>query len=196
MKVIIKRLSDKPLIFKGGSALMFFYGLDRFSEDLDFDASYSVNTESLEKILRFLGNVTVKKDTDTTKRFMINLDNETNLKIEISLRGYEPIAETIKITNNLMVYNIDDIAIQKLEAFNNRIVARDLYDIGFILERYGTILLSKTKLIFLKTFSSKEAIYELIPRYYNAFESDEYLLDSDLLKSVERIMKFYESAMT
>lgn len=196
MKEIIKTLSDKPLIFKGGSALMFFYNLDRFSEDLDFDASYRVNTESLEKMLRSLGNVTVKKDTETTKRFMINLDNETNLKIEISLRGYEPVTETIKITNNLMVYNIDDIAIQKLEAFNGRIAARDLYDIGFILDRYCKILLPKTKLMFLETFGSKETIYELIPKYYNAFESDEYLLDSDLLKSVERIMKFYELAMT
>jgi len=34
---ILKNLKDKPLVLKGGTALMLYYNLDRFSEDIDFD---------------------------------------------------------------------------------------------------------------------------------------------------------------
>lgn len=35
---ILKNLSDTPLVLKGGTALYLGYGLNRFSEDLDFDS--------------------------------------------------------------------------------------------------------------------------------------------------------------
>ena len=43
--------AEKPLILKGGTALMFGYGLNRFSEDLDFDIARS-----------FSGSGTIKLD--------------------------------------------------------------------------------------------------------------------------------------
>lgn len=36
---ILKNLSDTPLVLKGRTALYLGYGLNRFSEDLDFDSS-------------------------------------------------------------------------------------------------------------------------------------------------------------
>ena len=38
MQEILKFFKKYPLVFKEGSAIMFFYQGDRFSEDLDFDA--------------------------------------------------------------------------------------------------------------------------------------------------------------
>lgn len=43
MESILKNLSDTPLVLKGGSALYLGYGLNRFSEDLDFDSLKKLN---------------------------------------------------------------------------------------------------------------------------------------------------------
>ncbi|EFX92496.1 hypothetical protein HMPREF0027_0445 [Actinobacillus ureae ATCC 25976] len=40
---ILKNLSDTPLVLKGGTALYLGYGLNRFSEDLDFDSGKKLN---------------------------------------------------------------------------------------------------------------------------------------------------------
>jgi predicted nucleotidyltransferase component of viral defense system len=37
MRAIARELHDLPMVLKGGTALLLCYGLDRFSEDLDFD---------------------------------------------------------------------------------------------------------------------------------------------------------------
>ncbi len=37
MRAIVKNLADTPMVLKGGTALYLGYGLNRFSEDLDFD---------------------------------------------------------------------------------------------------------------------------------------------------------------
>ena len=46
MRAIARSLRDTPLVLKGGTALLFGYGLDRFSEDLDFDSHQKLNLES------------------------------------------------------------------------------------------------------------------------------------------------------
>ena len=38
MRAVAKDIQDLPMVLKGGTALLLCYGLDRFSEDLDFDA--------------------------------------------------------------------------------------------------------------------------------------------------------------
>ena len=52
MRAVLATVQDSPLVLKGGTALLLCYGLDRFSEDLDFDAPKKMNLESrLEKAL-------------------------------------------------------------------------------------------------------------------------------------------------
>jgi predicted nucleotidyltransferase component of viral defense system len=46
MRVVVSALQDTPMVLKGGTALLLCYGLDRFSEDLDFDAPKKLNLES------------------------------------------------------------------------------------------------------------------------------------------------------
>jgi predicted nucleotidyltransferase component of viral defense system len=38
MRAIVESVNDTPLVLKGGTVLLLAYGLDRFSEDLDFDS--------------------------------------------------------------------------------------------------------------------------------------------------------------
>lgn len=52
MRAVLAAMQDSPLVLKGGTALLLCYGLDRFSEDLDFDAPKKLNLESrLERAL-------------------------------------------------------------------------------------------------------------------------------------------------
>jgi len=54
---VLENLSEKPLVLKGGTALMLFYGLDRLSEDLDFNCSYPISIKSVVGKLQHIGNV-------------------------------------------------------------------------------------------------------------------------------------------
>ncbi len=51
MSSIVKAVSDTTLILKGGTALLLIYGLDRFSEDLDFDSQKKIRLEIESEIL-------------------------------------------------------------------------------------------------------------------------------------------------
>ena len=193
MQEILKSVSEKPLIFKGGSALMFFYGLDRFSEDLDFDSKYEISVKSLMSTFKGIGEITVKKDTKTVKRIYVKPSGENfNIKVEISLRPYTPIDEPISVFNKLKVYSINDLFSQKIKAFIGRDKARDLYDIGFIVWKYGERLKKNLKTKFFQVFNSPEEIYDLIPQQVDLFKADRLLTDSDLLEATRRIMSFYE----
>jgi predicted nucleotidyltransferase component of viral defense system len=193
MQEILKSVSEKPLIFKGGSALMFFYGLDRFSEDLDFDSKYEISVKSLMSTFKRIGEIAVKKDTKTVKRIYVKPSGENfNIKVEISLRSYTPIDEPISVFNKLKVYSINDLFSQKIKAFIGRDKARDLYDIGFIVWKYGERLNKNLKTKFFQVFSSPEEIYDLIPQQVDLFKADRLLTDSDLLEATRRIMNFYE----
>ena len=44
MKAVLRFMQDSPLVLKGGTAALLW--LDRFSEDLDFDAPKKLNLES------------------------------------------------------------------------------------------------------------------------------------------------------
>lgn len=193
MMKILESVSEKPLVFKGGSALMLFYRLDRFSEDLDFDSPYPVSVNSLVKFLEKLGEVSVKKDTSTVKRLMLKpFGKDFSIKVEVSLRDYSPVDKPIRIGKELSVYSINDFFLQKLSALIHRRRARDLYDLGFIVKEYGEYLSPQNKEKFLSAFRDKMEIYDLIPLFVEEFQTDRFLSDSDLLKSVERLMSFYE----
>lgn len=81
MKKVLVELGDE-YILKGGTALMFFYGLDRFSEDIDLDARGSL--EKVEKVLQKTitenqWKYRVTKNTDTVFRMMIDYGSKNDL---------------------------------------------------------------------------------------------------------------------
>jgi len=163
---------SKNLIFKGGTALQKVYGLDRFSEDLDFTLNlplnHGIDTEKSvrEKIERGLKLV---NSFYTLSYEKIKKNNSVNYKLKIRGPLYEKLQsiETIKIETgkresvllptkvvpiipvyrDLSVYlpivmNINEMLAEKVRAILTRKQPRDLYDLYFILHKSGEILKS------------------------------------------------------
>jgi predicted nucleotidyltransferase component of viral defense system len=129
--------------FKGGTALMFFYDLPRFSVDLDFnllcaDKENLVYTKVRNIILKH-GNI-----YDEAKKFygpLIVLDygvGERKLKIEISNRVFNNHYETKNFLGiNMKVMVRADMFAHKLCALldRNTVTPRDIFDSWFFLNK-------------------------------------------------------------
>lgn len=129
--------------FKGGTALMFFYDLPRFSVDLDFNL-LDKNQEDMvynrvRKILLKYGSI-----HDEAKKFygplvVLNYGHtERNLKVEISNRTFENRYEIKNFLGiNIKVMVLEDMFAHKLCALLDRksIANRDLFDCWFFLEK-------------------------------------------------------------
>ena len=72
MRAISRDLGDLPMVLKGGTALLLCYGLNRFSEDLDFDSPRKFNIAGrIDRILSQKSSaheLKVVKDTETVQR--------------------------------------------------------------------------------------------------------------------------------
>lgn len=97
-------------ILKGGTALKLYYGLDRYSDDVDLDSiSGYMNIKNHLSRHRNYKNWEIihKKDTPTVARFMIdyhasNQNSTYPLKIEISARN------KLLLENNYLKYQTID----------------------------------------------------------------------------------------
>jgi len=129
--------------FKGGTALMFFYDLPRFSADLDFnlldpDREHVVYQKIRKIILRY-----GKIFEEAKKHYgpLIVLDhgiNERKLKVEISNRFFDnsyEIKNFLGISVKVMVQ--EDMFAHKLCALLDRstIANRDIFDCWFFMHR-------------------------------------------------------------
>jgi len=128
--------------FKGGTAAMLFYGLPRFSVDLDFDLlDYDKKELVFEKISQLLpryGVLSQASDKKFTLFFLLNyLKGERNLKIEISKRT-EPSQFVIKnyLGISMLVMAEADMVAGKLAALLTRkhFATRDVFDTWFFLK--------------------------------------------------------------
>lgn len=135
--------------FKGGTCAYFFYGLTRFSVDLDFDLLV-INEENknlvFERVIAILSNYGQVKDKQI-KRFTIFAllsygQDDHNLKIEINIRGlvdklrdYYEIKEYLGIS--MLVAKKDYLFASKLAALTSRneTAMRDIYDIHYFAQR-------------------------------------------------------------
>jgi predicted nucleotidyltransferase component of viral defense system len=129
--------------FKGGTALMFFYGLPRFSVDLDFNLLNKEKEDfvfdSIRKIVRKHGGI-----FDEAKKFygpIIVMDygsKERKLKIEISKREFNSSYEIKNLLGiNIKVMVQEDMFAHKLCALLDReaITNRDVFDCWFFMQR-------------------------------------------------------------
>lgn len=126
--------------FKGGTAMMFFHGLPRFSTDLDFNLLDESKSDFVYDKVR---NILTKFGTidDEAKKFfgtVLVLDygkGERMLKVEISARQYDnhyemkPLAGT-----DIRVLTIPDMFAHKLCAMGERLSPRDVFDVWFFLQ--------------------------------------------------------------
>ena len=128
--------------FKGGSAAMFFYGLPRFSVDLDFDLlAPDQKDEVLGKLKNSLsrfGNLVEALEKKYTLFFLLDYGKgERNMKIEISKRPekskFVP-RDYLGIT--MLVMTEADMAAGKLAALltRKRFATRDVFDVWYFLK--------------------------------------------------------------
>jgi predicted nucleotidyltransferase component of viral defense system len=138
---------SSSLGFKGGTALMFFHGLPRFSVDLDFNLINIANENNVYSKVR---NIIMKygKIHDEALKFygpVIVLDygtGERKLKIEISKRSFEDSYEIKNLLGvNVLVMVQPDMFAHKLCALLDRssVINRDIFDCWFFMQRHTPV---------------------------------------------------------
>lgn len=140
LKDIYTDTSLGPLLgFKGGTAAYLFYGLPRFSTDLDFDLLNSEKEEFVfgeaEKVIRSYGTLKEKSNKRNTLFYLLSYSAELqNIKVEISKRNF---GSSYELKNYLgipmLVMKKEDLFANKLAALLERkeIANRDLFDLWF-----------------------------------------------------------------
>ncbi len=129
--------------FKGGTAALMFYGLDRFSVDLDFDLLETLHEDDIfERVIRIGAEYGSLKET-SKKRFsdfcMLSYDDRSrNVKIEINRRNFGSryeIKTYLGVSMQVMVPG--DMVAHKLMAMDERMhqTSRDIYDVWFFLNK-------------------------------------------------------------
>ena len=131
---------SRLLGFKGGTSLMLFHGLPRFSTDLDFNLLDASKTEyvyqQLHQLLLKFGTI----DDEAMKFYgpILVLDygkGERMLKVEVSNREYPNHYELKSLLGtDIRVMTLPDMFAHKLCALGERITPRDIYDVWFFLQ--------------------------------------------------------------
>lgn len=148
--ILIKVLKDiytdsslGPLLgFKGGTAAHLFYGLDRFSVDLDFDLLNETKEQEVfnkvENIVRKYGTVKEKTNKRHTLFILLSYSEEAqNIKIEINKRSFGSQYEVKNYLGiSMLVMKREDMFAHKLVAMTERgkTANRDIFDIHFFLK--------------------------------------------------------------
>ena len=129
--------------FKGGTALMFFYDLPRFSVDLDFNLlekdRENLVYNKVRKILLKYGSIHDEAKKHYGPIIVLSYgQGERNLKVEISNRAFEnhyEIKNLLGISVKVMVQ--EDLFAHKLCALLDRtdLANRDIFDCWFFMEK-------------------------------------------------------------
>lgn len=163
-------------VLKGGTALMMCYGLDRFSEDIDLNSKKQDIREHVRRYCEKRGYAyKVAKDTATVKRCFIDYGNPNHrLKVEVSYRNNTAADQSIRNINGIAVYDINQMAMLKCNAYLGRDRIRDLYDLCFIFQKYESELSAAAKNQITEAFSVK------------GIEQVEYLLETQADELVDK----------
>ena len=131
---------SKLLAFKGGTSLMLFHGLTRFSTDLDFNLLDASKTEyvyqELHKLLLRFGSIDDEANMFYGPILVLNYGKgERMLKVEVSNREYPNHYEIRSLLGtDIRVMTLSDMFAHKLCALGERITPRDIYDVWFFLQ--------------------------------------------------------------
>lgn len=155
LNILYQRTED--LVFKGGTCLRKFYGLDRYSQDLDFtvrEGTPEKLVKNLPKHLLHLGveSKIVQKPRKDGVLFKLLYKGplyagkpipQGSLELDLSKREKILLEPEWKVghtrypevrTLRALCLRIDEILAEKLRALTQRTQPRDLYDIWFLTE--------------------------------------------------------------
>ncbi|MBR6299155.1 MAG: nucleotidyl transferase AbiEii/AbiGii toxin family protein, partial [Candidatus Gastranaerophilales bacterium] len=164
-----------------GTALAKCYNLNRFSEDIDLDATKEDIKPYIKKFCQLQTyTFRIAKDTATVKRGFINYGNDSRpLKVEVSYRRKEINPSEYTEKNGIQVYSINRLAQMKALAYSSR----DLYDLSFICNNYFVELTEQTIL------NIKDALA------YKGLEQFDYIVNTQndsLINSDKLLTSFLE----
>lgn len=163
LSLIYQEKISQNLFFVGGTSLRLLHGLDRFSEDLDFDA-VKINSHQILKLIKivaqrlqrenivveFYQNTTIKKSyyelrfPDLLTQLQLTSNTEEKLMIKLDIesfwRGQK--RETVFISRygfltTIVTKSLEQMVVEKLVAYLQReeTQPRDLYDLVWLLSR-------------------------------------------------------------
>lgn len=125
--------------FKGGTAAMMFYGLNRNSVDLDFDlldeSKEKIVFEKIQKIAEDYGEIVDSKIKRFNLMTVVSHDQKSqNIKIEVNRRTFGSKFELKTLLGiSMLVMTREDMFANKLMAMYERIgkTSRDIFDVYF-----------------------------------------------------------------
>lgn len=184
MRAVLKGVDGTPLVLKGGTALFLAYGLDRFSEDLDFDAPHKLNLESrIRRSVPFgitVDGIDSLKDTATVTRYRVRYQSEhgkRSLKLEVSYRT-PPQQSEVRSVHGFRVASLRRVIDQKLKAAHDgdgpRSKVRDLYDLNFVARRWPAVFTAELASR-LRSFAADPDT--LVSRYQADYDEDDLIPD-------------------
>lgn len=145
MQVLLAIFRDKELsvqlAFKGGTSLLLFHQLPRFSTDLDFNLLDETQAAEVFRKVRHILLKYGKIDDEALKFYgpilVLNYGGGNRmLKIEISTRQYDNHYEIKTLAGtDVRVMTLPDMFAHKLCALGERVTPRDIFDVWFFLHK-------------------------------------------------------------
>lgn len=138
--------NSKNLVFKGGTALNKIYlgGMQRFSEDLDFDLdshNFVSECEKLKESIMGYDTGKIRKIKDTIQFYCIYESplGKDNIRIDIAKKQIitaNPVLPKQVVSDytnasvtGIKAYSIEDLAARKIHALATRTEGKDVYDV-------------------------------------------------------------------
>ena len=189
--LILSIISDLPLVFKDGTYLWMFHGLNRFSEDLDFTSRGNFREDFPEYVSRSIrlygyeNKIKIVKNNElgTSVRFMIegplHKSDKNRCAIYVEISGREKtilpgialkldFAQYDIPVKNLSGMNLDEVGSEKVRAILTREKATDIFDLYFLIRqkeiKLDTELINKKLTYYGKRFDSNQFMQELKSR--------------------------------
>lgn len=146
LKILLDMYSDNTvgpfLGFKGGTAAYLFYGLDRFSVDIDFDLLDQTKEdyvfERVKKIMKKYGEFKDIKKKRFNLFYVLSYSEKEekakNIKVEVNRRNFSSQYELKSFMGiSMLVMVKEDMFANKLLAMYERLgkTNRDIYDVWF-----------------------------------------------------------------
>lgn len=162
--LLLSRHTGSELVFKGGTALSKCYGLDRFSEDLDFTVTQQLDVDALvDQVIRGLQQFQVPAAVHSTNANQNSVElvlrtqgplytgNPQSLSkvvfdFNLSAKVYLP-SVTTRLPSiyrdiprfSIQVMSLEEIFTEKVRAIYTRKKARDIYDLWFLTSKLSEV---------------------------------------------------------
>jgi predicted nucleotidyltransferase component of viral defense system len=191
IQAVAKSDAGSHLAFKGGTALKLFYGLPRYSEDIDYDFLGKISPQRMMDILKSLVAKKKWEVTDDAVKYNTILlelrfagpERNFRIKLEVLTREKE-LKTTIQSLRGVPVLTLEPsfLMTEKLITCVKRMAGRDIFDAWFILD--NAYRLDETLL--LDTFGGLNNFFSDLLKAAQKVDSKKILRDTGKLLSIDQ----------